>query len=182
MRRVIWVSSVNLDRDDMHLYGFHVRWNFLPTSLRKFGDKWWEIHLVWKTIQNAFSRILCTSMHFNHAKYTAQSWIPWMYLSHYCSLHGGSMREMADWSRGANDRINCQKRTEVKMGNERPSQYDRGRESLKQGVLTRHTEPTISSHHITSVCPVCKCFCLILFLTDMDGSFISAVCMHYVSY
>ena len=47
---------------------FHVRWIFLTTSLRippeslatrvRLRDKWWEIHLTWKTIQNAFSRIL----------------------------------------------------------------------------------------------------------------------------
>ena len=28
-----------------------------------------EIHLTWKTIQNAFSRILYTLRHVNHAKY-----------------------------------------------------------------------------------------------------------------
>ena len=32
-----------------------------------------KIHLAWKTIQNAFSRILYTSRHVNHAKYIAQS-------------------------------------------------------------------------------------------------------------
>ena len=56
-----------------------------------FGDKWWEIHLTWKTMQNAFSRILYISMHFNHAKYNVQSWRSWkpseMNLSHNCSLH-----------------------------------------------------------------------------------------------
>ena len=81
---------------------FHVRWIFLTTSLRippeyatrvGFGDEWWEIHLAWKTIQNAFSRILCTLRHFNQAKYTVQSCRSWkpceMDLSHNCSLHGG---------------------------------------------------------------------------------------------
>ena len=29
-----------------------------------FWDEWWEIHLTWKTIQNAFSRILYTLRHF----------------------------------------------------------------------------------------------------------------------
>ena len=56
-----------------------------------FWDKWWEIHLTWKTIQNAFSRILYTSRHVSHTKYTAQSWRTWkpceMDLSHNCSLH-----------------------------------------------------------------------------------------------
>ena len=58
-----------------------------------FGDEWWEIHLTWKTIQNAFSRILYTLRHFNQAKYTVQSCSSWkpceMDLSHNCSLHGG---------------------------------------------------------------------------------------------
>ena len=81
---------------------FHVRWIFLTKSLRippesrsdevGFGDEWWEIHLTWKTIQNAFSRIFCTLRHFNQAKYTVQSCRSWkpceMDLSHNCSLHG----------------------------------------------------------------------------------------------
>ena len=58
-----------------------------------FGDEWWEIHLTWKTIQNAFSRILYTLRHFNQAKYNVQSCRLWkpceMDLSHNCSLHGG---------------------------------------------------------------------------------------------
>ena len=58
-----------------------------------FGDEWWEIHLTWKTIQNAFSRILYTLRHFNQAKYNVQSCRSWkpceMDLSHNCSLHGG---------------------------------------------------------------------------------------------
>ena len=82
---------------------FHVRWIFLTTSLRippsrvatrvGFEDEWWEIHLTWKTIQNAFSRILYTLMHFNQVKYYVQSCRSWkpceMDLSHNCSLHGG---------------------------------------------------------------------------------------------
>ena len=59
----------------------------------RFGDEWWKIHLTWKTIQNAFSRILYTLRHFNQAKYTVQSCRSWkpceMDLSHNCSLHGG---------------------------------------------------------------------------------------------
>ena len=58
-----------------------------------FGDEWWEIHLTWKTIQNAVSCILCTLKHFNQAKYNVQSCRSWkpceMDLSHNCSLHGG---------------------------------------------------------------------------------------------
>ena len=54
------------------LYGacFHVRWIFLTTippellvTRAGFGDEWSEIHLTWKSIQNAFSRILYTSRH-----------------------------------------------------------------------------------------------------------------------
>ena len=86
------------------LYGFPCEMDFShhespnPTQVAcdrrvGFGDKWWEIHLTWKTIQNAFSRILYTSRHVNHAKYTPQSWRSWkpceMDLSHNCSLHGG---------------------------------------------------------------------------------------------
>ena len=37
-----------------------------------FRDEWWEIHITWKTIQNAFSRILYTLRHFNQAKYNVQ--------------------------------------------------------------------------------------------------------------
>ena len=58
-----------------------------------FRDEWWEIHLTWKTIQNAFSRILYTLRHFNQTKYYVQSCRSWkpceMDLSHNCSLHGG---------------------------------------------------------------------------------------------
>ena len=81
---------------------FHVRWIFLTTSLRippesrsdeGFGDEWWEIHLTWKTIQNAFSRIFYTLRHLNQVKFTWQncrSWKPCeMDLSHNCSLYGG---------------------------------------------------------------------------------------------
>ena len=83
---------------------FHARWIFLTTSLWippeslatrvGFWDKWWEIHLRWKTIQNVFSRIRYTSRHVSCAKYTAQSWRSWisceMDSSHNCSLHGGN--------------------------------------------------------------------------------------------
>ena len=61
---------------------FHVRWIFLTTSLWippeslaakvGFWDKWWEINLTWKTIQNAFSRILYTLRHLNEVAYTAK--------------------------------------------------------------------------------------------------------------
>ena len=51
--------------------------------------------LTWKTIHDAFYRILCTSRHVRCAKYTAQSWRLWksceMDLSHNCSLHGGNL-------------------------------------------------------------------------------------------
>ena len=55
------------------------------------GDDWWEIHLTWKTIQNAFSRILYTLRHLMKAKYNVKScrwWKPCeMDLSHNCYLH-----------------------------------------------------------------------------------------------
>ena len=58
-----------------------------------FGDEWWEIHLTWKAIQNAFSHILYTLRHLKKAKYNVKSWRSWkpceMDLSHNCSLHGG---------------------------------------------------------------------------------------------
>ena len=90
---------------DMRRYAFcmvfHVRWIFLTMSLRipadvtmvGFGDECWEIPLTWKTMQNAFARILYTLRHFNQAKYTVQSCRSWkpceMDLSRNCSLHGG---------------------------------------------------------------------------------------------
>ena len=42
-----------------------------------FEDEWWEIHLTWKTIQHAFSRILYTLRHFNQAKYNVESCRLW---------------------------------------------------------------------------------------------------------
>ena len=89
--------------DDMHFVWFSMEMGFLTTSLwipseslamrLGFRDEWWEIHLVWKTIQHAFPRILYISRHFNHTKYTAQSWRSWksceMDLTHNCSLRGG---------------------------------------------------------------------------------------------
>ena len=86
------------------LYGFPCEMGFFSPRVSEsrpsrvatrvgFGDEWWEIHLTWKTIQNAFSRILYTLRHFNQAKYTVQSCRSWkpceMDLSHNCSLHGG---------------------------------------------------------------------------------------------
>ena len=69
---------------------FHVRWNFLTTSLRippeslvtrvGFGDEWWEIHLAWKTIQNAFSRIFYTLRHFNQVA-AHENHVRWIYLT-----------------------------------------------------------------------------------------------------
>ena len=79
--RCVWVC---LDHQKRYAFciDFHVRWIFLTTSLRippesfatrvGFGDKW-DWFLTWKTIQNAFSRMLYTSMKAIHAKYTAQS-------------------------------------------------------------------------------------------------------------
>ena len=56
-----------------------------------FEDEWWEIHLTWKTIQNAFSRILYTIRHFNQAKYnvpSCRSWKPCGFISQLCSAWG----------------------------------------------------------------------------------------------
>ena len=67
---------------------FHVRWIFLTTNLRippesRFGDEWWKIHLIWKIIQNAFSRILYTLMHFNIMRNVAdhENHVRWVYLT-----------------------------------------------------------------------------------------------------
>ena len=80
---------------------FHVRWIFLTTSLRippeSRSDEGGirrrvvrKIHLTWKTIQNAFSRILYTLRHFKYTVQSCRSWKPCeMDLSHNCSLHGG---------------------------------------------------------------------------------------------
>ena len=66
---------------------FHVRWIFLTTHHLRNPSRM-------ETMQNAFSRILCTSRHINHAEYIAQSWRSWkpceLDLSHNCSLHGES--------------------------------------------------------------------------------------------
>ena len=90
--------------DDMHFVWFSMWDGFFSSRVSEshpsrvatrvgFGDEWWEIHLTWKTIQNAFSRILYTLRHFNQAKYNVQSCRSWkpceMDLSHNCSLHGG---------------------------------------------------------------------------------------------
>ena len=83
--------------DDMHFVWFSMWDGFFSPRVSEsrpsrvatrvgFGDEWWEIHLTWKTIQNAFSRILYTLRHFNQAKYTVQScrsWnhVRWIYLT-----------------------------------------------------------------------------------------------------
>ena len=77
---------------------FHARWIFLTKSLSLatrvgFWDKWWEIHLTWKTTQSAFfSRILQGMLVMLNTR-TAQSWRSWklceMDLSNNCSRHGG---------------------------------------------------------------------------------------------
>ena len=88
------LNWINCDVDDKSVPRWHHDASTADMQSRVgFGDEWWEIHLTWKTIQNAFSRILCTLRHFNQAKYTAQSCRSWkpceMDLSHNCSLHGG---------------------------------------------------------------------------------------------
>ena len=79
---LVWGPS---HKDD--LYGYPS-----PNPTRVICDEWWEIHLAWKTIHNAFSRILYTSRQVNHAKCIAQSCRSWkpceMDLSHNCSQHG----------------------------------------------------------------------------------------------
>ena len=90
--------------EDMHIVwfsmwnGFFSPWVFESRPIRVatrvgYADECWEIHLAWKTIQNAFSHILYTLGHFNQAEYNVQSCISWkpceMDLSHNCSLHGG---------------------------------------------------------------------------------------------
>ena len=90
--------------EDMHFVWFSMWEGFFSPRVSEsrpsrvatrvgFGDEWWEIHLTWKTIQHAFSRILYTLRHFNQAKFTwksCRSWKPCeMDFSHNCSLHGG---------------------------------------------------------------------------------------------
>ena len=75
------------------LYGFPCEMDFShhesPNRVG-FGDEWWEIHLTWKSIPNAFSRILYTSKHANTLRNVDHEWKPReMDLSHNCSLHGG---------------------------------------------------------------------------------------------
>ena len=59
------------------LYGFPCEMDFFPPRVSKshpshlwrwFGDRWWEIHLAWETIQNAFSCTLSPSRWINQAK------------------------------------------------------------------------------------------------------------------
>ena len=77
-----------------------------------FKDEWREIHLTWKTIQNAFSRILYTLRHFksrpNQAKYNVQSCRSWkpceMDLSHNCSL---------PWPMGECQKYICEKHQDL---------------------------------------------------------------------
>ena len=55
-------------------------------KVRKRSNVWHGMHFVWFSMWDGFfsprvlrnpSRILYTSRHINHAKYTAQSWISW---------------------------------------------------------------------------------------------------------
>ena len=59
-------------------------------------------------MQNAFSRILYTSRHVSHAKFTVQSWRSWnpceMDLFHNCSPHGGKS-EVCENKPGVNQGI-----------------------------------------------------------------------------
>ena len=65
-----WRGRVSVKKWICILYGFPCEMDFLTTSLWipaeslatrvGFWDDWWEIHLTWKTVQNAFSRILNT--------------------------------------------------------------------------------------------------------------------------
>ena len=53
----------------MHFVRFSLSPNLtlVAATRETLGEK----NLTWKTMQNAFSHILCTSRHVNHAKYTA---------------------------------------------------------------------------------------------------------------
>ena len=55
----------------------HIIWRQMTHDMHFVWFAMWEIHLTWKTIQNAFSRILDTSRHVNHAKCSAQSCRSW---------------------------------------------------------------------------------------------------------
>ena len=60
-----------------------------PSSLRDsagFGDSWWEIHLTWKTIQNAFSAyftLQCTLIKLNIMRNVAdhENHVRWVHLT-----------------------------------------------------------------------------------------------------
>ena len=95
---ITWMSTNTIiHKEDMHFVWFSMWDGFFSPRVSEsrpsrvatrvgFGDEWWEIHLTWKTIQNAFSRILYTLMHFNQTKYNVQScrsWnhVRWIYLT-----------------------------------------------------------------------------------------------------
>ena len=66
-----------------------------------FGDESWEIHLSWKTIQDAFSRILCTSSYVNHSKYVIlcqvkdnENHVRWIYITPVLNM--GESREVCE--------------------------------------------------------------------------------------
>ena len=58
---------------DMQFYGFPCEIDFSHHESPNLRQVVRNLSPISKTIQNAFSRILCTSRHVNHVKYTVQS-------------------------------------------------------------------------------------------------------------
>ena len=97
------VGESGLVHSDLHTldYSMNTRW-YAFSMLFWIGDEWWEVHLTWKTIQNAFSHILYTSRHINHVLSILQnvedheSHARCMYRR--TVLHKGKVRSMREWT------------------------------------------------------------------------------------
>ena len=106
---VFYMNFIIIMRWYAFCLNFHGRWIFLTTSLQippvslamrvGFRDEWWEMNLAWKTMQNAFSRILYTLTPVNHPKYIAQIWKSWNHLRWTCLTTVLNMRESRKYAR-----------------------------------------------------------------------------------
>ena len=94
-------------REDMHFVWFSMWDGFFSARVSEsrlsrvatrvgFEDEWWEIHLAWKTIQNAFSRILYTLIKLDIMCKVAdhENHVRWIYLT--TVLCKGEMSEVCE--------------------------------------------------------------------------------------